>query len=121
MRIPPSPTIAAMLALLMIHPAIAADRNALSGTYRVGGETFYDPPASEAQNTHLYIELTGTAARDLYNAMDAPARPDECTGPKSLVKVIDAMQCTRYDGGPRHRCWFGIDVRKQKIVRGVVC
>ncbi len=109
------------LPLLFSISAYAAERQALSGTYKIGGATFYDPPSTEPQKTHLYIELTGAAARDLYNSIDTAAKPDECTGPKSRVKTIDAMQCTRYEDGQRHRCWFGVDIRKQEIVRGVVC
>lgn len=98
-----------------------AERHALSGTYRIGGATFYDPPVEEPQNTHLYVELTGSAARDLYAAMAAPPRADECTGPSVLVKTVGQMQCNRYESGKRYRCWFGVDLRNQAISRGVVC
>ena len=113
--------VAATLTLTLVFPAITAERNVLTGTYRVSGETLLDPPASEARNSHFYIELNGAAARDLCNSMETPAKPDDCTGPNSRVKIIDATQYTRYEGGQRHRCWFGIDIRKQRIVRGVIC
>lgn len=101
--------------------ATAAERRILSGTYRIGGATFYDPPSEQPQNTHLYIELTGSAARDLYEAMAIPPRTDECTGPNVLAKVVGQMQCNQYESSKRFRCWLGVDVRSQDITRGVVC
>jgi hypothetical protein len=99
----------------------ASERRSLSGTYRIGGATFYDPPSEEPQDTHLYVELTGIAARDLYEAMAVTPKVDECTGPNATIKVVDQMQCNRYESGKRHRCWFGVNLRDQKITRGVVC
>ena len=112
-----------VLAVLACMAAVvaAADRNALSGTYRIGGATLIDPPTDEAPNTHLYVELTGAAARDLYESMAVAPKPDLCTGPGSRVKTVGEMQCTRYASGQRFRCAFGIDLRKQTVTRGIVC
>jgi hypothetical protein len=107
--------------LFVLLGVTAAERRALSGTYRVGGATFYDPPAGEPQNTHVYFELTGSSARDMYESMPVPPKTDECTGRHAAVKAIGQMQCNRYHSDNRHRCWFGIDVRTQAITRGVVC
>jgi hypothetical protein len=107
--------------LVVLFGVTAAERRALSGTYRIGGATFYDPPAEEPQNTHVYFELTGSAAREIYEAMAVPPKTDECTGPNVLVKIVGEMQCNRYKNDTRYRCWFGVDVRNQSITRGVVC
>jgi hypothetical protein len=113
--------VAATLTVTLVFTAITAERNTLTESYRVRGETLLDPPVSEARNSHFCVELNGAAARDLYNSMETPAKPDDCTDPDSRVNIIDAMQSTRYEDGQRHRCWFGIDIRKQRIVRGVIC
>jgi hypothetical protein len=114
-------TILFVLLACSLVAVLAAERRALTGTYRIGGATFYDPPSDEPQNTHLYIELTGAAAQDLYEAISVKPRTDECTGPNTLIKTAGQIQCNRYEGGKRYRCWFGIDTRSEKITRGVVC
>jgi hypothetical protein len=101
--------------------AVAAVYNQLSGTYRIGGKTFYDPPANEPQNTHLYIQLTGDAAKELYQTMQVKPKPEVCGDEGTLTKVVGNMQCTRDADTKSYRCWFGIDVKNQKIVNGVVC
>ena len=111
----------AVVLLTVLLGVTATERRALYGTYRLGGSTLYDPPVDEPQNTHLYVELTGSGARDLYEAMAVPPKADECTGPNASVKVIGQMQCNRYKSDNRYRCWFGVDVRTQSITRGVIC
>ena len=95
--------------------------NQLTGTYRIGGKIFYDPPKNEPQDTHLYIQLTGDAAKDLYQTMQIKPKPDACGDEGSLTKVVGNMQCTRSVDTKTHRCWFGVNVINQKIVNGVVC
>ena len=97
----------------------AASHLPLSGTYRIGGATFYDPPADEPQDTHIYFQLTGAPARDLYNIMKVKPVSDPCT-PQAQTKVIDGMRCER-SNRDEYRCWFGVDVERQRIVNGVVC
>jgi len=107
-------TVAAMI-------AVAADPKALTGSYQIAGATLIDPPPDEPANSHLYVELTGAAARDLYAALPAAPKADACAGPGARMKTAGDIQCTQYAGGQRHRCWFGVDLRKQTVTRGVVC
>jgi hypothetical protein len=114
--------IAIAIAMLALQTAaIAVDFKPLAGHYSIGGETPYDPPQNEPQNTHMYFELSGPAAKDLFIAMKAKARHDECTGDGSLTKRVKEIQCTRSANGKEHRCWFGIDIKSQRITNGVVC
>jgi hypothetical protein len=101
--------------------ASAADYKPLAGTYALGGKTVYDPPASEPKNTHIYFALEGKAARDLYESMKTQAVRDECANDGSMSKRVAETQCIRADGGKEYRCWFGIDIKTQKVVNGVVC
>jgi hypothetical protein len=107
--------------VLVSSLAMAAAYNQLTGTYRIGGKTFYDPPENEPQNTHLYIQLTGDAAKDLYQTMSAKPKPDVCGDEGTQTKMIGNVQCTRSADTKTYRCWFGVDVKNQKIVNGVVC
>lgn len=109
------------LLLLASSLVYASAYNQLSGTYRIGGKTLYDPPENEPQNTNIYFELSGSAAKDLYQTMAVKPQKEVCGETGTQTKTIGNMQCTLSSGGKEYRCWFGIDVKSQKIVSGVVC
>jgi hypothetical protein len=100
---------------------MAATYNQLTGSYRIGGKTLYDPPENEPQNTRLYVELTGDAAKDLYQIMKVKPKPDVCDEEGTLTKVVGNIRCTHSADTKNYRCWFGIDVKNQKITNGVIC
>jgi hypothetical protein len=110
----------ALLLLAACLPVAAQDRP-LTGSYRFSGQTLVDPPANEPQDTHLQLTLAGAAARDLYNAMKVPAKPDLCLGGGALRKSAGAMQCVRTSGGKAFECSFAIDIAKQRVTGGSVC
>ena len=107
--------------LLLSSGAAAFDQEELTGSYRFGGQTFYDPPKSEPQDTHLYIMLEGVAAKDLYQKMKVSPLPDHCADVGSLTKIVGQMQCQRTVVSDEYLCWFGVDIKNQRIVPGVVC
>lgn len=113
--------VAIMLLTIVAAMASAADYTALQGTYKVGGKTLYDPPESEAQDTHFYLDLEGNAARDLYLALKAKAQSGVCGAPGDLTKRSGGVQCTMVDGGKEYHCAFGIELQSQRVVAGVVC
>ena len=112
-----------MLTLLMVvsSAALAWQYKQLSGSYRISGQTFYDPPENEPQDTHFYVELTGSAAKDLFKKMKVTPVADVCADTGTLSKTIGEMRCTQSANGKQHRCWFGIDIKNQRITNGVVC
>ena len=110
-----------LLALACWVPASAADYEPLQGTYKVGGRTLIDPPQSEAQDTHFYVDLEGNAARDLYNALKAKAQDGVCGEPGDLTKQAGGVQCTKVKGGKEYHCAFGVELKTQHVVSGVVC
>jgi len=99
----------------------AADYQPLQGSYKVGGATLIDPPGSEPQDTHFYVDLEGSAARDLYRAMKAKAKDGVCGEPGDLTKRSGGVQCTMVKGGKEYHCAFGVELGTQKVVAGVVC
>ena len=111
----------AVIAVVLCASALGADYQPLQGTYKIGGKTLYDPPASEAQDTHFYIDLEGNAARDLYNAMKAKAQDGVCGEPGDLTKRSGGVQCTMVKGGKEYHCAFGMELQTQRVVSGVVC
>ena len=114
-------SIVTLLLLLAALPVAAWQYQSLSGQYRIAGQTVIDPPPFEARDTHLHLELSGAAARDLYNAMKVAPKPDECAGDGALIKTIGEMQCLRSEDGKEFQCSFAIDIANQKITGAGVC
>lgn len=106
---------------VFLTEASASEYQPLTGNYTIAGKTLYDPPSHEAKDTHIYFSLEGKAARDLYVSMKVKAVRDQCEDDGSMSKRIGEMQCTRSEGGKSYRCWFGIDIKTQRVVNGVVC
>jgi len=114
-------TVLAIAALTVSISVSAADYRPLKGSYKVGGQTLFDPPESEPQDTHFYLDLEGNAARDLYKAMKAKSQSGECGEPGDLTKRQGGVQCTMVKGGKEYHCAFGVELRTQHVVSGVVC
>lgn len=93
----------------------------LRGTYFLAGKTLVDPPPGEARDSHLYLELTGAAARSLYARMKTRPIEDPCGDPGDTLKAQGAIQCARAARGRDYRCWLGIDLDGQRVVNGRVC
>jgi hypothetical protein len=108
-------------ACLLSAPALCADYQPLQGEYKVGGKTLFDPPESEPQDTHFYLDLAGDTARDLYRAMRAKPETGVCGMAHDLTKRSGGIQCTMVHGGKEYHCAFGVELHTQRIVPGVVC
>ena len=106
---------------VFLTEASAREYQPLTGNYTIAGKTFYDPPSHEAKDTHIYFSLEGKAAGDLYDSMKVKAVRDQCAGDGSMSKRVGEMQCTLSEDGKSYRCWFGIDLKNQRVVNGVVC
>ena len=113
--------ILAVAALTVSASALCADYQPVKGSYKVGGSTLLDPPVSEPQDTHFYLDLEGGAARDLYKAMKAKAEDGVCGEPGDLTKRQGGVQCTQVKGGKEYHCAFGVELKTQHVVAGVVC
>lgn len=114
-------TILALLLLTCAARASAGDYQPMHGTYKIGGKTLLDPPEGEPQTTHFYVDLQGRTARDLYDALTAKAVDGVCGEPGDLTKRQGGVQCTKVKGGKEYHCAFGVELRTQKVVSGVVC
>ena len=110
-----------LASLVLAGGAVAVEYRKLAGSYSFSGANFYDPPAGEAQDTHIFLEIDGQAAKDLFAKMKVKPLLAECGDPGTQTKRIKDMQCTRSANAKEYRCWFGIDIANQKIVNGVVC
>ena len=93
----------------------------LRGSYFWAGKTLVDPPPEERRDSHLYLELTGGAARDLYARLKARPMADPCGEAGETLKAQGAIQCSRDARGRSYRCWLGIELAGQRVVNGRVC
>lgn len=109
----------ALLALLPPIAATAADWKPLTGTYAVTAEHYLDPGPDKPTNSHFRLQLTGDAARDLFEAIPGKATVDECTGGQS--KTAGQLRCTLSadDGG--YECAFSVDLIEHTVEYGVAC
>jgi hypothetical protein len=114
-------TIAFITAGLLPDAAHAQKYKALAGSYHLGGKDFYDPPADQPQNTHIYFEITGAAAADLYANLRMKPVSAACGEPGTKTKRAGEIQCTQNTKPRSHRCWFGVNLATQELVNGVVC
>ncbi len=116
----------ASIAMLLASPSVAWAANWLDvqGSYLVAGRDYLDPAPDAPSNTHLYLQLHGQAAADLFNAMPGEPSPDPCTG--GVAKHAGMMACVLFPADPaggtrRHECSFSIDLARQRIDGGVAC
>jgi len=108
--------IAACLLAAFAIPASSQDTaKRLSGTYEIGGKEAIDPPPDQPKDSHLRLYLSGSAAKDLYNALKVKATVDECTGPNARSKFQGGIACTMLEGGKEYECSLAIDIKNQKL------
>ena len=107
---------ASVLLAVVAIPASSQDApKKLTGTYAIAGKEAIDPPPDQPKDTHLQLFLSGSAAKDLYNALKVKATVDECTGPNARSKFQGGIACTMLDGGKEYECSLAIDIKNQKL------
>jgi hypothetical protein len=108
-----------VLIALCAAAAPAAEWKRLEGTAAITADNYLDPAAGEAKDSHWRVQLRGTPARELFEAMKGPGTKDECTG--GTLRRAGAMRCVRLASPRRYECDFSIDLRRQTIGYGVAC
>jgi hypothetical protein len=120
--------IPAMMATILIvlaglSSAHAADWKDLEGSYVVSGEDYLDPAPDAPDDTHLFVQMHGQGAEDLFTEMPGPAQPDACTG--GVAKRSGHLTCLHFkpdgEAAERYECSFSIDIARQVIQGGVAC
>jgi hypothetical protein len=105
---------------ILVGPsAIAADWKALTGTYSITAENYLDPAPNENPSSHIRLQLTGQAARDLFRAMNVRESKDTCTS--AMSKQIGEMRCLRFSTPSRYECHFSVNLPRQTVELGVAC
>ncbi|MFD2262103.1 hypothetical protein ACFSM5_04335 [Lacibacterium aquatile] len=109
---------ACLAALLLALPALAEEApKPLTGTYEMGSKTILDPPPSEKIDT-VRFHITGKTAADMWKAMPAKPKFDECIGMD--MKTANNLVCQENRPGD-YMCFVGINLRTGAAVGAVVC
>ena len=115
----------ALCCLLLAGIAIPASPQdadkALTGTYAIAGKEAIDPPPDQPGDTHLQLFLSGSAAKDLYDALKVKPVADECIGGNAKSKFQGAIACTMHEGGKEYECSFAVDLKNQKLDSVYAC
>ena len=90
----------------------------MQGKYRMAGRLAFGD--IDEGDSHIYFQLTGKAAKALYDSMKTPARKNECVESEK-VKWVENMKCARSKNGKRYTCEFSINVPKQTIELATTC
>ena len=113
-------TSAVVAALVLIGAPMveALDVKPLAGTYAIGSATLVDPPPDEKKDRLLFY-LDGKTAKDVYDAMEAPARASTCD-PDLRTKSAGALECSRSKAG-EYTCSVGVSLARGTTVKASVC
>lgn len=115
--------------LLLLLAATAGATAAWQWTYRAAqaqyelySGTLGEPAAPTGQDAKVAFEVSGPAARRLFEAM-GPDKKDACSsdsGDRVRSKDDDRLLCTRFASG-RYACQFGFDLQTGRSVGGSIC
>jgi hypothetical protein len=102
------------------------DIKPLSGTFYIGPAIDTEDPKAPAD--HLYLTLTGDAAKAMWDAMKVKEEPDECVG--RMARWVKSMVCygpasPQSDGlapdDSPFECYLGIDLKTAALESGGDC
>jgi hypothetical protein len=119
------------LAYATISPAFAQDDDQVP-TKPLTGSYYMAPPMDTADpnapNDHIFITLTGDAAKDMWDAMKVETTPDECVGRmarwvKSLVCYGPSTQASQPLGPNEspYECYLGVNLKTADLEIGQDC
>ena len=88
----------------------------LEGDYKLAGPLTHKG-ATTSGKSHLYINLTGDAAKQLYEELDGVPTKDECTG--YMVKGKGNLGCYETEPGKKYFCSFSVNLAHAKVEAGL--
>ena len=92
----------------------AAVEKPMEGFYLLAGKFGIKSP--EQGTSHLYLSISGDAAKDLYQSINAVEHENHCTG--ETDKQINAFVCSKTPQNKYH-CNFAVDLEKGTIAMGL--
>lgn len=90
--------------------------------YAAYGNSLGDPTAPTRDDTKIAFEVTGRAAKDIFEAI-GPDRKDQCSpdaGTRFRSRDEEKISCVRSNKG-EYACHFGFDLKSGKSIGGSIC
>ncbi len=106
-------TILLIFAIVPIHVYAGVP---LEGDYQLAGPLTHKGATTPGQ-THLYINLTDGAAKQLYSELEGVPAKDECTG--YMVKGKGNVVCYETQPEKKYFCSFSINLEKAQVEAGL--
>jgi hypothetical protein len=109
---------AGSLALMSVIAPVVAEEQAESLT----GEFYAMPEDQEAgRPPTVYINMTGEAAKAVYEGLTSSAEDNECIGGKTKFLADGSGYCHLDEQAVEYFCSFSIDLQAAKFAGGEIC
>ncbi|HEY9256289.1 MAG TPA: hypothetical protein VIP30_17355 [Stenotrophomonas sp.] len=105
--------------LLFSGATVAAEFKKLEGSYALTSESMVDP-APDAKHDRLVVFIEGSAAKEAYQAMSAPARKNACDA-AIRTKTAGGLACSRNLSRDDYQCTVGVLLKSGASVSAVAC
>ncbi|MDX1488645.1 MAG: hypothetical protein R3268_10630 [Acidiferrobacterales bacterium] len=103
-----------MFALVSLTKALEPER--LQGEYQLAGGLDHKGSPGDGRS-HLYLSLTGEAARSLYATLAEDSHEDPCTGYR--VKGRGNVACYEINPNEEYFCSFSINLERGAVEAGL--
>lgn len=90
------------------------------GQYMIYGGGLGDVYAPKTGDTKLYLELSGVAARRIFDQLGRASEKKMCADPDDLLRMKGDIACTRSKDG-KHVCQLGFDLTTGKSANATIC
>lgn len=111
--------IALVTSLFLSHATLAAEFKKLEGSYALTSESMVDP-APDAKHDRLVVFIEGSAAKEAYQAMSAPARKNACDA-AIRTKTSGGLACSRNLSRDDYQCTVGVLLKSGVSVGAATC
>jgi len=91
-----------------------------TGTYHISGAPISDTKSSLPENTHIYFNVSGEAAHDIYFSLSGKPKLNKC-GVDHYEKSSGDFTCSYYPSEDKYSCDFSLNIQAGKLDSGGVC
>jgi len=92
----------------------------LMGSYHISGAPILDAKGSLPMNTHVYFNVSGEAAHNIYISLEGEPELNKC-GVDHYEKSSGDFICSYYPSEDKYSCDFSIDIQAGKLSSAGVC
>lgn len=111
-----------ILGLIVACSAAGQEYRPLASQYMIYSGSIGDPAPATKGDAKASIVISGKAAEDIFNQIGPDIR-DSCNadgGSRFRAKAQGAIAC-QYAKSDGYVCYFGVDLKKGKLVNASVC